>query len=356
MKTLLTFLKTATVLVTLAVGSVETAAKPAPIATLPIEIVDNRTHILFDGPDGTVTFLLDTGATTSIFFDGTMVPDGALTGDEAQVNFPAIGHSVKGRRLGNVTLGADGAELISNNGLLIEGETAVEQALDANFSGIIGQELFERYVVEIDPQKERLSLYPRGTNLEDDFEIEHRLRMQGHTPYISFKSQLPWEKRTTLKNMMLDSGYPGGMVFWSRKHFMQVTSKAERKELVSRDMGVLTTANIDFGTLYFENLPIFIASNVPAQSEERDGLIGASILTQYRHVIDFYGERLLLSPVVDEEGEPIQITDGAIYTPNNEDFKVKFFGRKLPIYPSFTIFNTKTRPLSPHHLGQSNHN
>lgn len=351
-----TLLKNTTILLVLVIGSFETSAKPTPIASLPIEIVDNRTHILFDGPDGTVTFLLDTGATTSIFFDGAMVPEGAFTGDEAQVNFPAIGHSVTGRRLGNITLGANGSELISSNGLLIEGETEIKQALDANFSGIIGQELFERYVVEVDPLQGRLSLYPRGTNLVDDFEIEHRLSMQGHTPYISFRSQLPWEKRTTLKNMMLDSGYPGGMVFWSRKHYMQVTSKTERAELESRDMGVLTAANIDFGTLYFENMPIFIASSIPDQSEERDGLIGASILTQYVHVIDFFGERLLLSPVVDEEGEPIQITDGAIYTPNNEDFKVKFFGPKLPIYPSFTIFNTKTRPLSPHHLGQSNHN
>ncbi len=333
-----------------------TSAKPAPIAQLAIEIVDNRTHILFDGPEGTVTFLLDTGATTSIFFDQSLVPPQSITDNEAQVSFPAIGHSVTGRRLSDVTLGGEGSGFISNNGLLILGETGVEQALDANFSGIIGQELFNRYVVEVNPLAGTLNLYPRGTDLVDDFEIEHRLRMQGHTPYIHFKSKLPWEKRTTVKNMMLDSGYPGGMVFWNRKHFMQVTSKAERTELVSKQMGVLTAANIEFGSLYFENMPIFIASDVPNQSEDRDGLIGASILAQYNHVIDFEGERLLLSPVVDEAGEPIQITDGAIYTPNNEDFKVKFFGPKLSVYPTFTIFNRKTRPGSAHHLGQSDKN
>lgn len=328
-------------------------AKPAPLARLPIEIVDNRTHILFDGPEGQVTFLLDTGATTSIFFDPDLVPDTALTGEEAQVNFPAIGHSVFGKRISDIVLGADGAELVSSNGLLIVGEHDVEKALEANFSGIIGQELFRKYLVEVDPYRQEMNLYPAGTVLEEDFEIEHRLEMQGHTPYIVFKSQLPWEKRTSVKNMMLDSGYPGGMVFWSRKHFMQATSLAERKELESRQMGVLTAANIDFGNLYFENLPIFIASNVPSQSEDRDGLIGASILAQYRHVIDFAGERLLLTPVVDEKGEPVQIIDGAIYTPNNEDFKVKFFGPKLPIYPTLTLYNHKTRPGSRQHLGNN---
>ncbi|MBO6503908.1 MAG: hypothetical protein JJ850_18215 [Kordiimonadaceae bacterium] len=332
------------------------AAAPSPVARLPIEIIDNRTHIQLQGPHGPVTLLLDTGATTSIFFDRSLVPDQALTGDEAQVNFPAIGHSVVGKRLGSVAFSGDEGELISSNGLLVVGEDEVEQALDANFHGIIGQELFRRYVVEIDPQQGVMTLYPAGTDLEDDFEIEHRLLMQGHTPYIHFKSKMPWEKRTTVKNMLLDSGYPGGMVFWNRKHFMQVTSKTERTRLTANNMGVLTAANVDFGELYFENMPIFIASDVPKQSEDRDGLIGASILAQYRHVIDFQGERLLLSPVVDEEGEPVQIIDGAIYTPNNEDFLVKFFGPKLPIYPSFTIYNVKTRPGASHHLGQSDHN
>lgn len=333
-----------------------TQAVPTPVARLPIDIIDNRTHIRLMGPEGPVTLLLDTGATTSIFFDSTLVPEQALTGEEAQVNFPAIGHSVVGKRLGKVAFAGDDGQLVSSNGLLLVGEDEVEQALDANFQGIIGQELFRNYIVEIDPQAGFLTLYPKGTDLEDEFEIEHRLQMQGHTPYILFKSKMPWEKRTTVKNMLLDSGYPGGLVFWNKRHFMQVTSKAERTELTAKNMGVLTAANVDFGELYFENMPVFIASDVPDQSDDRDGLIGASILAQYRHVIDFENERLLLSPVVDEEGEPVQIIDGAIYTPNNEDFMVKFFGPKLPIYPSFTIYNTTSRPLSPHHLGQSDHN
>lgn len=328
------------------------SAKPVPLAELAIKIVDNRTHIIFDNPEGNVTFLLDTGATTSIFFDSSVVPESALSGDQAQVNFPAIGHSVTGDRLGDVPLGAGRGRFVSRNGLLLAGETEVTDALDANFSGIIGQELFQRYTVEIDPQLEVLRLFAPGTDMEEEFEIEHRLRMQGHTPYIAFKSQLPWEKRSSNKNMLLDSGYPGGMVFWSKRHFMQATSLTERKELEAKNMGVLTAANVSFGNLYFENLPIFIASNVPEQSEDRDGLIGASILAQYRHVIDFQGQRLLLTPVVDEKGDPVQIIDGAVYTPNNEEFLVKFFGPKVPVYPVLTLYSSKSRPLNPHKQGQ----
>jgi len=333
------------------------SATPTPVATFPIEIIDNRTHIKFDGPDGTVTFLLDTGATSSVFFDLALIPPAALNGaDEARINFPAIGKSAVGKRLGNVSLSEGGSTFISRNGLFISGDTEVRDALEANFSGIIGQELFEQYIVEVDPQKKLLNLYAPGTDLEEDFELEHRLQMKGHTPYIAFKSRLPWEKRSSVKTMLLDSGYPGGLVFWSERHFMQATSASERKTLSENQMGVLTAANITFGSLYFENLPIFIASAVPVQSSERDGLIGASILAQYRHVIDFHSERLFLSALVDEKGEPVQITDGAVYTPNNEDFKVKFFGPKIPVYPVFTIYASKSRPMSPHKQGASDHN
>lgn len=337
--------------------SLAAKATPTPVATFPIEIIDNRTHIKFDGPEGVVTFLLDTGATSSVFFDTDLIPPAALEGiEKAKINFPAIGKSAMGKRLGDIALSEGGSTFISQNGLLISGDTDVRDALEANFSGIIGQELFERYIVEIDPQKELLHLYAPGTDLEEDFELEHRLQMQGHTPYIAFKSRLPWEKRSSVKTMLLDSGYPGGLVFWSKRHFMQATSASERKLLTEKQMGVLTAANVTFGSLYFENLPIFIASAVPEQSSERDGLIGASILAQYRHVIDFHGERLLLSALVDEKGDPAQITDGAVYTPNNEDFKVKFFGPKIPVYPVFTIYASRSRPLSPHKQGSSDHN
>lgn len=339
------------------VCSFTASAAPKPVATFPIEIIDNRTHIKFDGPSGTITFLLDTGATSSIFFDETLIPDHAMDGvDEAKINFPAIGKSAVGKRLGDVSLSEGLSTFVSKNGLLIAGDTDVQDALEANFSGIIGQELFERYIVEIDPQQEKLHLYLPGTDLEEDFELIHNLKMIGHTPYISFKSRLPWEKRSSVKNMMLDSGYPGGLVFWSKRHFMQATSVAEREFLIPKQMGVLTAANISFGSLYFENLPIFISSSVPEQSGGRDGLIGASILAQYRHVIDFHSERLLLTALVDEEGEPVQIIDGAVYTPNNEDFKVKFFGPKIPVYPVLTLYSSRSRPMSPHKQGASDHN
>lgn len=310
-----------------------------PLAVFPIKIIDNRTHVLFDGPDGNLPFLVDTGATTSVFFDKSFVPEIAYAdGEETAIMFPAVGHRVIGRRVSELALSAGDEIFISRGGLLLDDGTDLKDALDADFSGILGQELFERYVVEIDPYAEEMRLYANGTDLSRQHEIEHYIRLEGRTPYITFRSQLPWERGLTRKNMLLDSGYPGGMVFWSRRHFMQTTSKSEREEMIESGEGVLTAATVSFGSLYFENMPIFISSSVPEQSSGRDGLIGASILSQYHYVVDFANSRLLMTPILDDAGNPIQIVDGAVYTPNNEDFKVKFFGPKVSIHPVMTLY------------------
>lgn len=322
-----------------------------PLAVLPIEIVDNRTHLLIDGPDGPARFLLDTGATSSVFFDPTFIAEGTLDGAKsAKLNFPAIGRAVQAQRLSTVTLRAGASMIESEGGLLLPPDSGIGEALDADFAGIIGQELFKRYVVEIDPLHSVARLYSPATDLEADYELEHSLRMVNRAPYITFRSQLPWEKSATKKDMLLDTGYPGGMVFWSETHFMKAAGAAERRELVQNDMGILTAANVTFGELYFKNLPVFISSHVPEQTQGRDGLIGASILAQYKHVIDFHHERLLLSPVVDDDGNPIQIIDGAVYTPNNEDFVVKFFTPRIPVYPVMTLYSIKSKNFSGNRL------
>lgn len=321
-------------------GAANAAQTPKPIAVFPVKIIDNRTHILFDGPDGPIPFLIDTGASTSVFFDDSIVPSTAYEdGEQTSIMFPAVGRKVLGRRVSELKLRAGDETFISRGGLLLGDDTTdLKAALDADFAGILGQELFERYVVEIDPYDEEMRLYKNGTDLSRYHEIEHYIRLEGRTPYITFRSQLPWERGLTRKNMLLDSGYPGGMVFWSRRHFMQTTSRTERKEMVADGTGVLTAATVSFGSLYFENMPIFIASSVPDQAQGRDGLIGASILSQYHYVIDFANSRLLMSPILDSDGNPIQIVDGAVYTPNNEDFKVKFFGPKISIHPVMTLY------------------
>jgi hypothetical protein len=50
---------------------------------------------------------------------------------------------------------------------------------------------------------------------------------------------------------------------------------------------------------------------------------------------------------MDDEGDPLQIIDGAVYTPNNEDFLIKFFGPKVPIRPILTLYTENSKNYNP---------
>lgn len=312
--------------------------KPLPVAEIPISIINNRVQFDMVAGDTTLRLLLDTGATSSIFFPSEKVlhlnPD---VHGAAKIAFPAINEATIGHRIKELPLRSGDFEFVSRGGLLIGADTSVAAQLEAEYDVILGQEFFKNYTVEVDPGTLTMRLYYPGTDLSQHFETRHRLYMEGHTPHIRFYSQLPWEERATSKSLLLDTGYPGSMVFWSKRHYRKARDSGQLVEKNENSAGIVSHIKLSFGDLVFENIPVFIASAVPMQSMKRDGLIGASILAQHRHVIDFAQARLFMSPLYGASGKPLQIIDGLIYTPNNENFDVKTFYPEVPTYPTLII-------------------
>lgn len=143
--------------------------------------------------------------------------------------------------------------------------------------------------------------------------------MKDSAPHIRFRTRLPWEKNHSLKELLLDTGYPGAMVIWNRRQFIDAAGTSKIDKYRDENKGIVTLADFRIGGLYFENVPLFVAPVVPTQAYERDGLLGSNILIQFHHVIDFGSKRLLLSSGRKYK-HPV---DGTFYTPNNENFIVK---------------------------------
>jgi len=312
---------------------------PLQIAEIPISIINNRVQVDLYVEDTRLTFLLDTGATSSIFFQSTQLDAlKPVFSGEATISFPAISRSINARRIQSLKLHTDGFTFLSTGGLYIRADATISSELEAEYDAILGQEFFRSFVVEIDPLEKRMRLYAPGTNLQRHFDIKHTLYMEGHTPHIKFFSQMPWETRPTSKAMLLDTGYPGSMVLWNRKHFSQASRRGQMVKKNETSTGIVSHIKLKFGDLSFENIPVFIAGKVPKQAQKRDGLIGSSILAQYHHVIDFAQAKLFMTPILGSNGHPLQIIDGLIYTPNNEDFDLKTFYPETPMYPTLIIY------------------
>ena len=310
------------------------------IAEIPINFVNNRVQVVFTaGPGKTpLTFLLDTGASSSVFFQSEQLDTVPMAfSGVSKLSFPAIDAKVTGKRIVSIPLRFEDFIFESKRGIYIPANDKVSTQLRIEYDAILGREFFQAFTVEIDPAEKVMRLYKAGTDLRGNFEVSQRIYLEGRTPHIHFVSQMPWERRSSRKTMLLDTGYPGSMVIWNKKHFSLASNAGQTLEKGINSAGIVSFIDLTFGKLYFEHIPVFIAGKVPAQAKKRDGLIGASLISQYHHAFDFTNERLLLSPVVGKDGKAVQVIDGLIYTPDKEAFDLKAYYPAVPNYPTLTV-------------------
>jgi len=315
-------------IVLLAISSVSAGSfAQSPIAVVPYEFENNRIRLSLSLDGAELKMLLDTGASTTILFaDERPQFQSLIISGVSSVSFPAVAQVVKGARLDNLELTASAFKISLNNAILIDDKHDLRRQLLLRYDGIIGQEFFANYAVAINPEAQTISLYPRGTDLGDNYRSHHRLYFQGTAAHVRFTSKLPWEERPSLKEMLLDTGYPGALVIWDKKHFNKAANGQNRKKLISSNTGIASRANFRFGKLKFMNSPIFLGANPPPQITDRNGLMGAAILNNFHYAIDFESKSLWVS--TKENVGFIRTIDGTLYTPNGEgviyeDFKIK---------------------------------
>lgn len=297
-------------------------AVPAPISVLPVTIEANRIHFTAMVSGKPLIFLLDTGSTTSVVFESASLPAEMFNlGPTVKVAFPALNRTAQSQRIHNLKLDLSGISFDATDSVFMNQNEKVNLHLDRNYDGIVGQEFFRTFTVEIDPQTLTLSLYPTGTDLAKYYQIGHKVRMSDGLPHIRHRSKMPWEQRASPKDLLLDTGYPGHVVIWDRRQFRAAFGFYTSHQ----KSGILTLGTLTFGNLSFVNTPIFVSGKIPKNLTKRDGIFGASLLNQFKHVIDFENKQILIRPLYHANGAPMQFVDGQIYTPANEKYVLRLY-------------------------------
>jgi len=301
------------------------AANPSravPLAVLPIDYVDNRPVLTIPVAHYRLHLVLDTGATSSALFQSDEYDFADLpTKGSAKIIFPALDETVEGSKLAPIAFMLGEHKFSPSGLLLIHKRPPIGDRLNFKFDGVLGQDFFKRFVVEIEPANRIVRVYRPGTDLRSKYKTRLRLYLKKNSPHIIFKNKMPWEARSSIKELLLDTGFPGLMVIWSDSQFRLASSLSEFKALKAKNTGIFTRATFRVGQLKFISAPVFIAAKVPKQAQKRDGLIGSNVLSQFNHVIDFKGGKLLLASRILRFG----YVDGGFYLPNNETYIVKSF-------------------------------
>jgi len=298
--------------------------KPMPLAEIPIEKVNNRTVVHIPVANYWLHMVLDTGASSTALFQSSdyEFADLEKTG-RARILFPALDEEVEGTRLAPVAIKFGPHTYQPDSLLLIHKRPPIGDRLNFKFDGVLGQDFFMQYVVEIDHIGHVLRLYTKGTDLRKHFFTRIGLHMKGSSPHIKFENTMPWERWKSTKELLLDTGFAGLMVLWNERQFKLAAGSSNVEAYREENKGVFSRASFRIARLKFRHAPIFLGPKVPKQVKERDGLIGAHVVNQFHHVIDFGNRQLLL----DSSRIWFNQIDGRFYVPNNESHVYKTFNK-----------------------------
>ena len=313
----------------------DNGAEPTPVLTVPFEFENNRIRLKMTVNGVELLMLLDSGASTSVVFahDDPAINDIKVTGGRS-ILFPALDEAIKGVSLATTEFKLEGMAIQLNDLVRLDDKSNLRARLLLRYDGILGQEFFRKFTVQIDPKKRVMSLYPKGTNLSGLYRTEHTLYLKGDAPHMRFRSKMPWEESPSLKEMLVDTGYPGAIVFWDSSHYR----KAAKLTPDARAPGtaIVGRANFRFGRLRFMGTPVYLGAYPPKQVGERDGLIGATMLNNFTYAIDLTGKKMWMLAVSEGDNYSRQF-DGTFYPPNDDDYVFSIFAEKSSAGPKTVV-------------------
>lgn len=275
------------------------ASIPRP-TVIPAEIVNSRVFIdcRVNGSKP-LRFILDTGASESVLNSDRAKEQGwTLSGSESAA---VEGGEIESATVKNVTL-AVGDVVLPARDVVAVPLRGVENGLGRAIYGIIGGELFQRYVVTIDYARAIVSL-----QLPDRFVYAGT----GTIVPVTIEENTPIARVTVHSNgivatgnFQLDTG--GGILTINAPFVAQYVELVPQKTLQITSGAVLPgrsrggigrLESLELGTLAIEKPIANFSQNASGDRVDRDaGLIGGEILSRFTVITDYTRNRVILEP------------------------------------------------------------
>ena len=290
-------------LLLVACATASTIHAPAGAIRIPVEVVNYRVHIpvsVNGGPPG--TFILDTGAGTSPL-DDRYAKGLGIRGQPGGRAVGAAG-SVEMLLATGVTYRFNGVEIIPDRVALLPLEP-VSLRLGRPVVGVLGRDVFRRFITEFDYANSLVTLHPPGAYqapagaVAIPFEMAH-----GGLPRVDARVTLD-DGRTLDARLLVDSGAGAAIVL--KQHFVKKHGIDTSKAIdAPGGMGVGGAAQARIGRVASVEVGGFtlerpvtnfsLATAGALASLESDGLIGGEVLGRFTMTMDAPNSRLFLLP------------------------------------------------------------
>jgi predicted aspartyl protease len=331
---------------------------PANAQTIGFDIMDgkNKVTIPFESYNNLIVipvilnhrmplrFVVDTGVRTSILTDRTFtdilnisynrkIPLVGADGDREIIAYVANGVSLK---LPGVV--GQGQALL----VLEEDYLQLKNYLGTDVHGILGFELFSRFIVEIDYENKRLTLHEPYSYKPKKSRRTVPLEVQDTKPYVHTHFRLQ-DGSTVAAKLMLDTGASHSLLLDMDSHRALELPENVLRTNLGRGLGgdidghIGRIGSLDFGKYTFKDVlvswPDRGSFTEVIRKTGRQGTIGGGLLTRFTVVIDYFNGNLYY-----KKNRNFSNT----FEYNMSGIDLKAIGRKLDRYVI-----TKIRPDSP---------
>ncbi len=273
---------------------------------IPIEVVNNLVIIpvILNG-QLPLKFILDTGVRTTILTEKAFSDILRLTYSRRfLVAGPGGEKIVEAYIANNVSLDLPGVHGEGHAMLVLEKDyLELRNYLGTDVQGVLGYELFSRFIVEIDYEKKQLTLIASDYYKPKKKYQAIPISIQDTKPYVQVPVQLNDSVVVNAK-LLVDSGAGYGLVLDPSTNPLIQLPKKHVSSLIGRGLGGLITGNIgrikslDLGKYRIEDVvanfpdPNSYIDTLKASDVFRNGTIGGEILSRFTVVFNFPGEKI----------------------------------------------------------------
>jgi len=207
-----------------------------------------------------------------------------------------------------LNLKTDNIEFLNRSILVLEDDYfQFEQFTGIDVQGILGADLFRRFIVEINYQKQVISLYdprynegPPGDNF-----VELPIEMSRHKPYL-YACTHPQQDSTLSTKLLLDTGASLALLLYTDTHPDMRLPPTVIKSNIGMGIGGFLEGflgrveRFDLAGFSFQGVVTNFQEIYPivdtTYMNDRNGILGNQILSRFVVVIDYVRGRLYLQP------------------------------------------------------------
>ncbi len=251
-------------------------------------------------------FVVDSGATQSSINDPFLARALGLEVKEAGLARGVGSGATRVLVAEDICVRIDGVEVLRSPLVVHDIGGQLAALAGREIDGFLGADLFEKYVVEIDPAGGRLLLHDPESFAYDGDGYVVPLEVVDQRPVVEGKVVVREGKKEVPVRLVADTGSTRflSLINGSRRHLKPPDSKKPGVSLGVAGGSVVmlaATRRFQIGSIVAENIETawMDAFREPAvrNIEDLNGILGNQILGRFRAIFDYRGGRLILEPI-----------------------------------------------------------